>query len=101
MVDETVLAERLIRYDTSRPEELRSAAGFIRGWLESRDIEVDERDHNGLPVLIAEVGADADSSHPPAPNRPPAVVFHGHLDVVPARPEQFEPRIEEDRLIGR
>jgi succinyl-diaminopimelate desuccinylase len=28
-------------------------------------------------------------------------VLHGHLDVVPGRPEQFEPRIEGDRLIGR
>jgi succinyl-diaminopimelate desuccinylase len=29
------------------------------------------------------------------------VVFHGHLDVVPGRPEQFLPRTEGDRLIGR
>jgi succinyl-diaminopimelate desuccinylase len=44
-------------------------------------------------VLIADVGsrrADA-----------PCIVFHGHLDVVPGRPEQFEPRVEGDRLIGR
>jgi len=44
-------------------------------------------------VLVADVGsrrADA-----------PCIVFHGHLDVVPGRPEQFEPRIEGDRLIGR
>jgi succinyl-diaminopimelate desuccinylase len=29
------------------------------------------------------------------------VIFHGHLDVVPGHPEQFHPRIEGDRLIGR
>jgi succinyl-diaminopimelate desuccinylase len=29
------------------------------------------------------------------------VVAHGHLDVVPGRPEQFHPRLEGDRLIGR
>ena len=29
------------------------------------------------------------------------MVFHGHLDVVPGRPEQFQPRVEGDRLIGR
>ena len=29
------------------------------------------------------------------------MVFHGHLDVVPGQPEQFSPRIEGDRLIGR
>jgi succinyl-diaminopimelate desuccinylase len=28
-------------------------------------------------------------------------VLHSHLDVVPALPAQFEPRIEGDRLIGR
>jgi succinyl-diaminopimelate desuccinylase len=93
MVDERVLAERLIRYDTSRPDELQSAAGFIKGWLESRNIEVREHDHNGLPVLVAEVGA--------LPGEGPCVIFHGHIDVVPGRKEQFEPRIEGDRLIGR
>jgi succinyl-diaminopimelate desuccinylase len=35
------------------------------------------------------------------PRDAPTVVFHGHLDVVPAHPEQFVPRIEGDRLIGR
>jgi succinyl-diaminopimelate desuccinylase len=29
------------------------------------------------------------------------VIFHGHLDVVPGHPEQFVPRVEGDRLIGR
>jgi succinyl-diaminopimelate desuccinylase len=94
MVDERTLAERLVSYDTSRPDGLVAAAGFVKGWLESRDIEVRHQDHNGLPLLVADVGphSDADS---------PCVVFHGHLDVVPGRPEQFEPRVEGDRLIGR
>jgi succinyl-diaminopimelate desuccinylase len=93
MVDERVLAERLISYDTSRVDDLVAAAGFVKGWLESRDIEVRQHDHNGLPVLVAEVG--------PSGTDVPCVVLHGHLDVVPGRPEQFEPRIEGDRLIGR
>jgi succinyl-diaminopimelate desuccinylase len=93
MLDECVLAERLISYDTSRPEELVVAAGFVKGWLESRDIEVRDFDHNGLPVLVAETGATAPEA--------PCVVFHGHLDVVPAPEAQFEPRVEGDRLIGR
>jgi succinyl-diaminopimelate desuccinylase len=93
MVDEQNLAEELIRYETSRADELIAAAGFVKGWLESRDIEVNGHDHHGLPVLLAEVGA----REPDAP----CVLFHGHLDVVPAGPEQFEPRVEGDRLIGR
>ena len=59
-MDERALTERLIRYDTSNVEGLRAAAGFIRGWLEAREI-----------------------------------------DVVPGREEQFVPRVEGDRLIGR
>jgi succinyl-diaminopimelate desuccinylase len=93
MVDERILAERLITYDTSRAEELIAAAGFVKGWLESRDIEVLHHDHNGLPVLVAEVG--------PAREELPCVVFHGHLDVVPGQGEQFEPVIDGDKLIGR
>ena len=72
---------------------LVAAAGFVKGWLESRGIEVADHDHRGLPVLVADVG----SRRPDAP----CIVFHGHLDVVPGRPEQFEPRVQGDRLLGR
>jgi succinyl-diaminopimelate desuccinylase len=93
MVDERILAERLIGYETSRPDVIVAAAGFVKGWLESRDIEVSDHDHNGLPVLVADVGPHRDDA--------PCIVWHGHLDVVPGRAEQFQPRVEGDRLIGR
>ncbi len=93
MVDELVLAKRLIEYETSRPDVLIAAAGFVKGWLESRDIEVRDHDHNGFPVLVADVGSTAEAA--------PCIVFHGHLDVVPGRPEQFQAEVEGDRLIGR
>lgn len=85
------LTEKLITYDTSTPDGLKAAAGFVKGWLEAREIEVDAREFKGLPVLTAEVGpADA-----------PTIIFHGHLDVVPAYEHQFTPVVEGDRLIGR
>ncbi len=85
------LAKRLIAYDSSEPEGVIEAAGFVEGWLEARGIDVVAEEVRGLPVLRAEVGpADA-----------PTVVLHGHLDVVPGRPGQFEPRVEGDRLYGR
>ena len=90
-MDERVLAERLITYDTSTPEGLRAAAAFVRGWLQSQSIDVTEREFDGLPVVLADVG----------PKDGPRVIFHGHLDVVPARDGQFTPRVEGDRLIGR
>jgi succinyl-diaminopimelate desuccinylase len=90
-MDERVLAERLIMYDTSKPEVMRAAAAFVKGWLEARDIDVVDRDFDGLPVVMADVGA----------REGPTVILHGHLDVVPAFANQFEPRVEGDRLIGR
>src|ERR671914_2578258 len=90
-MDERALAERLITYDTSTPEGMQSAAGFVKGWLEARDVEVTGTVFNGRPVLAATVG----------PEGGPTVVLHAHLDVVPGRPEHFEPRVEGDRLFGR
>ena len=40
MSDELVaLATRLIGYDTSEPDGVLEAAGFVKGWLEARGIE--------------------------------------------------------------
>ncbi len=92
MSDELVaLAKRLIGYDTSEPEAVSEAAGFVKGWLEARGIEAARDEVRGLPVMRAEVG----------PQGAPTVVLHGHLDVVPGRPGQFDPRLEGDRLYGR
>jgi len=90
-MDERALTERLITYDTSSLEGMQSAAGFVKGWLEARDVEVTGTMHNGRPVLAATVG----------PRGGPTILLHGHLDVVPGRPEQFAPRVNGDRLIGR
>jgi succinyl-diaminopimelate desuccinylase len=85
------LATRLIGYDTSGPDGVLEAAGFVEGWLEARGIGTATDEVRGLPVLRAEVG----------PEGAPTVVLHGHLDVVPGRAGQFEPRLEGDRLYGR
>jgi succinyl-diaminopimelate desuccinylase len=85
------LAKRLIVYETVEPETVSEAAGFIKGWLEARGIEAERDEVRGLPVIRAEVG----------PESAPTVVLHGHIDVVPGLRDQFEPRIEGDRLYGR
>lgn len=92
MSDELVaLASRLIGFETVGPEGVLEAAGFVEGWLEARGIEVATEEVRGLPVLKAEVG----------PEDAPTVVLHGHLDVVPGLPGQFEARVEGERLFGR
>jgi len=90
-MDEIDLAQRLIAFDTSSDEGLRRAAEFVGGWLESRDIPAEQTIARGLPVTKAEVG----------PPDAPTLVLHGHMDVVPGGAEQFKPRIEGDRLLGR
>jgi succinyl-diaminopimelate desuccinylase len=90
-MDERVLTERLITYDTSTSDGLRAAVGFVKGWLEAREVPVRGREFGGLPVVLADVG--------PADGR--CVILHGHVDVVPAHERQFAPRVEGDRLIGR
>ena len=92
MSDELVLlVRRLIGYDTSGPEGVSEAAGFVKGWLEARGIEAEAEEVRGLPVLKAEVGATDGTT----------IVLHGHLDVVPAKPGQFEPTVDGDHLYGR
>ena len=90
-MDERVLAERLITYDTSTGDGLRAAVAFVKGWLEARDVPLTGREFGGLPVVLADVG----------PAGAPCVILHGHLDVVPAHADQFHPRVDGDRLIGR
>src|SRR3954452_3958356 len=92
MSDEVVaLATQLLGYDTSEPEGVLEAAGFVKGWLEARGIEASHDEIRGLPVLRAEGG----------PEGAPTVVLHGHLDVVPGLPGQFDPAPDGDRLYGR
>ena len=93
MVDERLIAERLMACDSSRPEGIEQAAGFVGGWLASRGVTVERREHRAMPVLIAEVGAGGPEV--------PRVILHGHLDVVPGTVEQFTPVIDGDRLVGR
>ena len=89
--EEQALTERLIAYDTSTQEGIRQCAGFVKGWLDSREVESEQAGIRGLPVTTASVG----------PPGAPTVLLHGHIDVVPGRPEQFQPRLDGDRLFGR
>jgi succinyl-diaminopimelate desuccinylase len=90
-MEEQALTERLVGYDTSHAEGIRQCAGFVKGWLDSREVESEQLDIRGLPVTTAAVG----------PEGAPTVLLHGHIDVVPGREEQFEPRIDGDKLFGR
>jgi succinyl-diaminopimelate desuccinylase len=89
-VDEVLLAERLIAYDTSRRSGIGQATDFVAGWLEARGATVSHVETGGRRSLVARVG-----------DGPTRLVYHGHIDVVPGYPEQFTPRIDGGRLVGR
>ena len=89
-VEEARLAERLIAHDTSDSAGLAVATDFVAGWLEGRGAAVPRRTYGDREVLMSRAG-----------DGPVKIVFHGHLDVVPGRADQFEPRIDGDRLFGR
>lgn len=89
-VDEVLLAERLIGYDTSHRDGITPCTDFVAGWLEARGAAVMHVETAGRRCLIARVGGG-----------PSRVILHGHLDVVPGHPDQFRPRIEDGRLYGR
>ena len=89
-MDERLLTEKLIGYDTSTPEGIRLCAGFIKGWLDARDIETRQIACRDLPVTLAEVG----------PRRRRRPCFPRPRRRRPRAAEQFEPRLEGDRLLG-
>jgi succinyl-diaminopimelate desuccinylase len=91
-VDEHLLTEKLIGYDTSDAEGIKLCAGFVKAWLEAREIETKELEVKGLPVLVADLGPD---------DAAVTLLLHGHIDVVPGLPEQFHPHTEGERLYGR
>ena len=76
-MDERLLTEKLIGYDTSTPQGIKECAGFVKGWLEARDIPTRVLEvRNGLPVTLATVGPE---------DAPTTLLLHGHIDVVPGR----------------
>jgi succinyl-diaminopimelate desuccinylase len=89
-IDEVALAERLIAHDTSDPDGIHDAAGFIAGWLDAHGIAHGEEHINGLPSVVATVGEGERT-----------IVWSSHFDVVPGHRDQFTPRREGGRLYGR
>ncbi len=73
--------------------QVNRAVDAMRAWLEARGIHcTEEAMEDGRRFLYASVVPG---------ERTPHLLLNAHLDVVPAAPKLFEPRIEGDRIFGR
>ena len=80
-----------IRSTEDRLDELQKVVDFVEERLKHPNLLIHRYEHNGKPSLVA-------TFHE---TKWPKVMFVGHLDVVEGEDEQFEPRIEGDRIYGR
>lgn len=87
------LIKDLVRMRTTkgRREELERCRERIASCFEDTDLVVRRYDHNGKPSLVVST----------TETKEPRYMLHGHLDVVEADEEMFDPGIEADRMYGR
>ncbi len=90
------LLSHLIRMPTVSGDHATNRGGldWIEAQLHGLPLNFKHLSHNGVPSLIATTPAVKDGKNP-------RLWLAGHLDVVPAPPAEFAPRVKNDRLIGR
>jgi succinyl-diaminopimelate desuccinylase len=73
------------------PAGLREVVCRIRKFFEDVPVEISESEHGGYPSLVITTSQ----------TRSPEIMLHGHVDVVPGQPEQFQPQVVDGSLFGR
>lgn len=93
--DEVVaLTTDLIRFPSTadRPDQLQAAIDYIARYLDTvSGLFLYRSESNGKPALVVTLHE----------TRTPALFLNGHVDVVIARPEQFDPQMSNERIYGR
>ncbi|RFU67909.1 M20 family peptidase [Peribacillus saganii] len=84
------LLKELILIDSSNREGANEAVYFCAKWLSNRGLIVEIIENNGHQMLVCEIGKGNKT-----------IIFNGHVDVVPGKPEQFFPIERKGRLYGR
>ncbi|MBK9711094.1 MAG: M20/M25/M40 family metallo-hydrolase [Kouleothrix sp.] len=75
-----------------RPDQLRAVIDYAERYARALPgVRVHRAESSGKPSLIATL----------RDTRSPAVMLNAHLDVVPARPEQFSASVRDGRIYGR
>lgn len=86
---------RLIRFPTVSTDTAANTAAldWVESQLQGLPLDIRRFENDGFPALIA--------TTPAAGHLNPRLWLAGHIDVVPAAAADFEPRLEDGRLIGR
>lgn len=84
------LLEYLIQMRAIDCDSANRSVRFVYDYLMEQGLEPGEMEHDGHLMLHCRIGAGKHT-----------LILNGHLDVVEGHPEQFTPRMIEDRLYGR
>jgi succinyl-diaminopimelate desuccinylase len=75
-----------------RPDQLQAVIDYVERYARALPgVSIHRAESQGKPSLIATLRE----------TRAPAIMLNAHLDVVPARPEQFQAAVREGRIYGR
>jgi len=83
----------LVEFETveENEDEIKECFQYIREYFSGEEFVIQEFEENGVETLV--VGFKETTN--------PEVLLHGHVDVVPAEAEMFDPEIDGDRIYGR
>ena len=86
----TNLTSHLISFKCINKKNVNIAAEFCFNWLKDNGLQVELIENQGYKMIVASVGGEG-----------PAIILNGHLDVVPAKQEDFTPYVSQGNLLGR
>lgn len=84
-----------IESTANNPAGLRAAYEYMLALVRANapGITIEEFDSNGVPSFLAYRGKTRPATFD--------LILNGHLDVVPGKPEQYQPYVEDGKLYGR
>jgi succinyl-diaminopimelate desuccinylase len=86
------LTEELVEFKSTNGnlEEIQSCLDFIEEYFSELEFKVARHENEGVPSMVVTFGDDD-----------PDLMLHGHIDVIEASEEMFEPERRDGKLHGR
>ncbi len=84
------LLTELIKFDSSTKSGVNEAIAYCEQWLMEQGLPVKKIENQGYHMLVCEIGQGDQT-----------IVLNGHIDVVEAEENQYEPYLAEGELYGR